>query len=137
MSGFLRFRLNPWGLLGALAFTAAAASLAGFFGSLSWALDILSHFRAQYVLGFLLLAALFAAGRKWKAALGSLALAFANALPILCFLLPPAASPAEDAPSFRAMLMNVNTAYGDPARVRAAIADAQPDLLVLEEISRR
>lgn len=137
MSGFLRFRLNPWGLLGALAFTAGAASLAGFFGSLSWALDILSHFRAQYALGFLLLAALFAAGRKWKAALGSLALACANALPILCFLLPPAAAPDGNAPSFRAMLMNVNTACGDPARVRAAIADAQPDLLVLEEISRR
>ena len=33
------------------------------------------------------------------------------------------------------MLLNVNTRSGDPARIREAVRKADPDLLVLEEIS--
>lgn len=137
MSALLRVRLNFWGLLGALAFASGVLSLAGFFGASAWWLEILSHFRVQYALAFLLLAAVFALGRKWKATLGSLALAFINALPILLFLLPPAAPPPAAARAYRAMLMNVNSHSGDPARVRAAIERFQPDLLAIEEISDR
>ena len=137
MIALLRFRLNFWGLLGALAFASGVLSLAGFFGDAAWGLEILSHFRVQYTLAFLFLAAVFAVGRKWKATLATLALAFANALPVLLFLLPPAAPPPLPGPSFRAMLMNVNSHSGDPARVRAAIERFQPDLLAIEEISAR
>ena len=127
-------RIRPWNLLEALGVVAAAISLAGFFGALAWWLDILSHFRVQYALGFLLLAGLFVLGRKWRAAAGALALALVNALPVLFFLLPRAPAPADSGASFRAMLLNVNNSRGDPARVRAAISNANPDLLVLEEI---
>ena len=74
-------RLRPWGMLGALGFCAAAISLAGFFGAWAWWLEILSHFRVQYAAAFLLLAALFALGRQWRAAAGALALALVIALP--------------------------------------------------------
>ncbi len=43
---------------------------------------------------------------------------------------PPYASSA-----MRAMLLNVNTQLGDASRVRAVVSDADPDILVLEEIS--
>lgn len=133
----VRHRLSPWGLLGAAGFALTIISLGGFLGARAWWLELLSHFRVQYVCGFLVLAGIYALGRKWKHTAGASAMAFVNALPVLLFLLPPApAAPAGDA-SFRVMLMNVNTCWGDPAAVRAAISNAQPDLLVLEEISDR
>lgn len=131
----IRMRMSFWGLLGALGFAAAALSLAGFLGSCSWWLEILSHFRVQYALGFLLLAALFALGRKWRGAAGALAMALVNAWPVLLFLLPPTPMAPAAGSSFRALLMNVNCQRGDPSAVRAAISNAHPDLLVLEEIS--
>ena len=130
-------RLRFYGLLGALGFAAAVISLAGFFGAWVWWLEILSHFRVQYTLGFLLLALAFAPGRKWKALAGALVLALVNAAPVLFFVWPPAAPAPTGQAVFRAMLMNVNCARGDPAAVRAAISNAQPELLVLEEISPR
>ena len=132
---FLRLRLT--GLLGALGFAAAVISLAGFFGAGAWWLEILSHFRVQYALGFLLLALVFALCRKWRGFAGALVLALVNAGPVLLLLWPPAPPPPAGRPVYRAMLMNVNCASGDPAAVRAALSNARPDLLVLEEISPR
>ena len=128
-------RLRFWGLLGAAGFCGAMISLAGFFGALDWRLEILSHFRIQYSAAFLLLAAVFAAGRRFRGAAGALALAALNAAPVLLFLLPPAPASSTSGPPLRAMLLNVNTSHGNPARVRDAIARETPDLLVLEEIS--
>ena len=130
-------RLGFWGLLGAAGFALTVISLAGFLGTRAWWLEILSHFRPQYIGGFLLLAAVFALGRKWRHAAGAGAMAFLNAVPVLLFLLPPAPATPAGAPAFRVMLMNVNTCWGDPVAVRTAISNARPDLLVLEEISDR
>lgn len=130
-------RFGFWGLLGALGFAAALISLAGYFGSCTWWLEILSHFRVQYTLCFLALAAIFALGQKWRAVAGALALALLNSGPVLIFLWPFTTAPSGDAPLFRAMLMNVNCQGGDPTAVRAAISNSRPDLLVLEEIDDR
>lgn len=130
-------RLSFWGLLGAAGFATALVSFAGFLGVFAWWLEILSHFRMQYAIGFLLLAAIFALGRKWKAAAGAGAMAALNAWPILLFLLPPAPAATNAGLAFRAMLLNVNCRLGDPSAVCAAIATARPDFLVLEEISDR
>jgi endonuclease/exonuclease/phosphatase (EEP) superfamily protein YafD len=133
----LSMRLGFRGLLGALGFVAALISLAGFLGALAWWLEILSHFRVQYAVVFLLLATLFAAGRRGHLAAGALALALVNALPVLLFRFPPAPPPSAAAPVFRAMLINVNSHSGNPAAVGTAITQASPDFLVLEEISDR
>lgn len=133
----LSMRLGFWGLLGALGFVAAIISLAGFLGELAWWLEILSHFRVQFALCFLLLAMVFAAGRKTRPAASALALALVNALPVLLFRLPPAPPPSNASPVFRAMLINVNSHSGNPAAVGAIIASSRPDILVLEEISDR
>jgi hypothetical protein len=42
---------------------------------------------------------------------------------------------SDDAQTFRAMLLNVNTRGGNPRRVTTVIRDCNPDILVLEEIS--
>jgi len=132
-----RGAIGLWGLLQAAAFAATLISLAGFLGALNWRLDILSHFRIQYALVFLLLALVFALGRRWKPFAGSLAMALVNGLPVLFFLLPPAPPGPQDIPSIRAMLANVNCGTGNPAAVRTAVSNAAPDILVLEEISPR
>ena len=47
--------------------------------------------------------------------------------------------PEHDAtrPTFRAVLINVNTRSGDPGRVAAFIGKAAPDVLILEEVDGR
>ena len=130
-------RLRFYGLLGALGFAAAIISLAGFLGTLAWWLEILSHFRMQYAICFLLLAVPYALGRRWWHTGGALAMALINVLPLLLFLFPPAPAMSSNGPSYRIMLMNVNSAWGDPLAVRSAISNAQPDFLILEEISDR
>ena len=133
----IRMRLSFWGLAGALGFAAAVISLAGFLGAWTWWLEILSHFRVQYALCFLLLALAYAAGGKWRGFVGALSLALINAAPVFLFLWPPAAPAPPNQTVFRAMLLNVNCRRGEPAAVRATIASAHPDFLVLEEISPR
>ena len=91
------------GLLEAFGFAAAGISLAGFLGTWTWWLEILSHFRVQYALCFLLLAAVFALGRKWRGCAGALLLALVNAVPVLLFLWPPAAPAPAGRPGFRAI----------------------------------
>lgn len=130
-------RIGFRGLLDALGFAAAAISLAGFLGAWAWWLEILSHFRAQYALLFLLLALLHALARRGRALAVALAGAAINAAPVLLFLLPPAPPAPPGGAPFRAMLMNINTRLGDPSAIRAAISNAHPDILVLEEISPR
>ena len=60
LKDLLRPTLRPAGLIEALGLVACAATALGFLGSLSWALDLFSHFRAQYALGLLVIGAALA-----------------------------------------------------------------------------
>ncbi len=135
MSEFFSLRIRLWGLLTALGFLAVLGTIAGFFGQYAWWMDLGSHFRAQYVVFFAVLAACYGLGRKSRWAFGALALAFVNAVPVAMFLLPLATTTPVSSASCRAMLINVNTQRGSPSRVIAAIRRENPDIVVLEEIS--
>lgn len=133
---FFRLRLHPWGLLTAAGAWAFVGTLIGFLGCLWWPLDLFSHFRCQYLATLLLIAAILALGRQGRRALLVGGFAIPNLLVILPFYLGGTApSGSGDSPSLRAMLLNVNTRSGDPARVARTIQDADPDFLLLEEIS--
>ena len=69
--------------------------------------------------------------------LAAAALAVVNAAPVCAFLFPrvPFAADGTHGAPIRAMLINVNTEQGDPARVMAAVRRENPDILALEEIS--
>ena len=136
-SRFFSFNIRPWGLLTAGGAVVSAATLLGFFGRFSWFLDLFSHFRTQYLLGLLVLGVLLFIGRRRRTAAAFLALACVNLVPVLPLYLGEPSRPEEATPAVRAMLLNVNTRLGDADRVRAVISAANPDILVLEEISSR
>jgi endonuclease/exonuclease/phosphatase (EEP) superfamily protein YafD len=93
----------------------------------------------QYLLGTACLAALFALGKRRRMALVLAGFAAANLAVIAPLYVGGSGlkNAATSAVRFRAMLLNVNADFGDPARVTQAIEDAQPDVLVLEEVSGR
>jgi len=134
---FLEPSIRLWGLLTGAGAVLAATTLMGCLGRYSWFLDLFSHFRAQYALGLGILSALLLAGRRWRAASACALFAAIN----VGFIIPlylggKQIEPVSGRP-LRAMLLNVNTSQGDPERVRQLVADVDPDLLVLEEISLR
>jgi endonuclease/exonuclease/phosphatase (EEP) superfamily protein YafD len=132
---FLRVRIRPWGILTSIGALSGVGTVAGLLGCLWWPLDLASHFRVQYLFSLLLLSAILAIARKRWSSLILAALAGPNLILILPLYIPPW-SP-EDAVStpLRAMLANVNTRHGDPARVLRVVEAHDPDLLVLEEIN--
>jgi endonuclease/exonuclease/phosphatase (EEP) superfamily protein YafD len=99
-------------------------------------LDLLSHFRVQYFAALAVFCAVFLAGRRFKAAAVFAGFALINLAVVAPIYFGGRAAPTTANP-LRAMLINVNTRTGDPERVSQAIRAADPDILVLEEISSR
>jgi len=111
----------------------AAVTLLGFLGRFCWVCDLFSHFRVQYFQAFLVLIGISIWRRKDKRTIAFILLAclnYALVLP-LYFGKPPVATE----PSARAMLMNLNASNGNFEQVLRAIRTADPDLLLLEEVT--
>jgi endonuclease/exonuclease/phosphatase (EEP) superfamily protein YafD len=136
-SSLLSFNIGPCGFLTAAGVVASVVTLLGFLGRFSWFLDLFSHFRVQYMLGLLVLGVLLFIGRRRRTAAAFLVLACVNLVPVFPLYFGATSRPEETMPSLRAMLLNVNTRLGDADRVRAVVSAANPDILVLEEISSR
>lgn len=134
-SDVFRFMIRPSGLLTVAGVVAGTASLLGFFGSLNWLLDLFSHFRVQYFLALavITLPLLILRRRKTAAFFGTLALVnLGVVLPLYFGSIPEAACTGH---SVRAMLVNVNTEFGNMESVADAISQFDPDIVVLEEVS--
>jgi endonuclease/exonuclease/phosphatase (EEP) superfamily protein YafD len=128
--GRIRQRALPWLLVVAAA--AAAAGVLASLAHLAWWLELFSHFRAQYAL---LLAAcgggLLWLRRPWLG-VAALALAAANAVPMLHYLGPTAATgPAQG--SVKAVLLNLWFRNDDHDRVLEYVRRARPDVAVFLE----
>lgn len=123
------------GMLSAAGTVACCATVFGFLGRFSWFLDLFSHFRVQYFLGLAVIGAILFAAKSRKTASVFFAFACINLALIVPLYLGRQPPPHGGHRSLRAMLINVNTAAGSPDRVRRAILEADPDILVLEEIS--
>ncbi len=136
-SGFFRLGVKPWGLLTAGGAVLCASTLCGFLGRFSWFLDLFSHFRVQYGIGLASLAVLLLVGRRYRTAAIFLGFACVNLALVLPLYFGPSILKADAATELRAMLINVNTSFGDPERVKAVVTAADPDILVLEEINAR
>ena len=134
---FFRCSIKLWGLLTAAGAVVSAATLFGFLGRLSYFLDLFSHFRVQYVLVLFVLGIVFVIGRRRIRAALFLALACVNLVPVLPLYFGASNNPEETRPEMRAMLLNVNTHFGNPDRVKTVVSAADPDILVLEEVSSR
>ncbi len=116
---------------------ASLATFIGFLGRFYWFFDLFSHFRVQYILGLLVFGFLLLVGRRRKMAVTFLIFACANLVVVLPLYFGGQSRPTNDTPMLRAMLINVNTRLGDANRVKYVVSDADPDILVLEEISHQ
>ncbi|MCF7818130.1 MAG: endonuclease/exonuclease/phosphatase family protein [Kiritimatiellales bacterium] len=121
------------GITDVLGIGLAIATLLGFFGRLFWVFDLFAHFRVQYMQLCLILIGIALWQRRNKQAVALILLACLN----YAFVLPlyfgkPA--PATVKP-IRAMLMNLNAGNVNTAQVLEAIRNADPDILLLEEVT--
>ena len=124
------------GLLTAAGALACVATLAGFAGRLHWILELASHFRLQYAVALILLAAIMLARAHYRWALLFVSGALLNALLLTPRLLPPAeASATADKTRLRLLLANVHAENRDIARIQAMIDASAADLVVLLEVT--
>lgn len=126
-----RTRLD--GYLDIFALGVLAATLFGFLGRFWWIFDLFSHFRVQYMQIGLVLIGLALWRRRNKQAVALALLAGLNYAFVLPFYFgQPAVS---DAKPVRALLMNLNASNGHTQEVLDAVKAADPDLLLLEEVT--
>lgn len=137
-SGILRFRIRALGLFGAAMALAGVGTVAGFFGRLWWVLDLAAHFRLQYALGLAFGAVVYGCVRRFRSSIVMAVLALANATQVVPLYLRSEASDSGR-PGFplTLALLNVNTEHGDIRRVERFLEDANPDVVILEEVNER
>lgn len=126
-------KLSIDGLVDVVAIGLAVATLFGFLGRLYWFLDLFSHFRVQYMQICLVLIGIALWQRRNKRAIALVLLACLNYAFVLPFYFGKP-TPATEKPA-RAMLMNINAGNGNTVQVLDAIRTADPDLLLLEEVT--
>ncbi|MEE9368410.1 MAG: endonuclease/exonuclease/phosphatase family protein [Pontiella sp.] len=126
-------RTRLTGYLDLIGIGLAVATLFGFLSRLFWFFDLFSHFRVQYMQIGLVLIGIALWQRLNKRAIALILLACLN----YAFVLPlyfgkPA--PTGGKP-IRAMLMNILAQNGNTDLVLNAIRQADPDILLLEEVT--
>jgi len=111
----------------------AVATLFGFLSRLFWFFDLFSHFRVQYMQIGLVLIGFALWRRQNKRAIALVLLACLNYAFVFPLYLGKPAPPSG--PTARLMLMNINAGNGNTEQVLATISTADPDLLLLEEVT--
>jgi endonuclease/exonuclease/phosphatase (EEP) superfamily protein YafD len=120
------------GLLQVIAILPATFFVLGFFGRFHWALDLFSHFRAQYAAALLLCALGFFLLRKKMSATASLTGAL---LVITTIILSSQSLPAPgDGSRLKLISFNVNTANPSYAKVLKYLETENADILFLMEV---
>lgn len=123
-------------LTNAIAIVCLLFTFLSLIGRVHWLVDLLSHFRVQYLAALLITC--IALG--WQRKLLWLMLCLLAAGVQSIFVIPHLVAGSNSATkameaSHRIMLVNVNTHQGDPKRVQAYVLEMDPDILVLEEIN--
>jgi endonuclease/exonuclease/phosphatase (EEP) superfamily protein YafD len=131
-----RSRISLSGLLTAAGALACFATLAGFAGQWWWFFDLAAHFRVQYALALGLGSLALLAWRQPRWAMVFAGFALINAAVLAPrFLSSVEAVAGTDSPTFRALLANVHSENRDHGRIRQVIAEANPDVIVLLEVT--
>jgi endonuclease/exonuclease/phosphatase (EEP) superfamily protein YafD len=116
---------------------ACGLTLTGFLGQLAWFLDLTAHFRPQYAALLALSSAVAFLRRKRSVALAYGAFAALN-LAVVIAPLRGAPRPIDETHErLRVVLLNVHTANRHFDRVREYLREANPHVIVLEEVDAR
>lgn len=99
-----------------------------------WPLDLLTHFRAQYLVLFTLLLVVTLVLRQWRTALATLLFVVQNAVMVMPLMLDEQA-PRDGARALSLLVANVNSRNTNYARLLAQIAERKPDVVVVLEVS--
>jgi endonuclease/exonuclease/phosphatase (EEP) superfamily protein YafD len=118
-------------LLGGLVLATVFSLLA----PLGWPFELFSHFRVQYAVASLLLAALLAWRRAAVPAVLALVLAGGHALPLLMASTGAVASQACAGPAFTVATVNVQFSNDRRDALRAWLATRPADFLVIQEVT--
>jgi endonuclease/exonuclease/phosphatase (EEP) superfamily protein YafD len=121
------------GILDVVAVGILVATVFGYLGRFNWFFDLFSHFRVQYLQLCLIPFIVALWQRRNKLAIGLVLLVCLN----YTFVLPLYFGKPGPAKSntIRAMLMNILAENGNTDQVLSAIKMADPDLLLLEEVT--
>jgi len=130
-------KLSVTGLLAAMGAVATTATLCGLAGRYGWLLDLASHFRVQYCIVLVVVAAGLSIVRKYKIAIFFGAVALFNLALVIPFYVGSDHGDATQARSLRVLLVNVYTSNRDHAAVLDSIERHDPDFVVAAEVNQR
>ncbi len=130
---FFKPKVRLIGLVEAIAGLSALLFVLGLFGRHHWALDLCSHFRAQYAVGLLICGVgLFIAGRR-RIGIAS----FAGGLLLSATFLPLHRIPdSAGSPVLKVIAYNVNTANDRHREICEFLEKEDADLVLLTEVDR-
>jgi endonuclease/exonuclease/phosphatase (EEP) superfamily protein YafD len=134
---FFAIRIRPWDLLIACGAVFAAATIVGFFGRFWWFFDLFSHFRVQFFIGLGTAALVGLLRRNYAMCVIFGVFGAVNLGTIVPLYFGELPEPGKVSHQYRALLLNVNSATGDPVRVARLIEQERPDIVALEEINGR
>ena len=112
-----------------------SAVLASYAARLGWPWELLTHFRLQYALGFVLLAVVALAVRRWRLGAACVLLACGQAWPVWEVGTRQTLKPGGR-PPVRLATANVWLGNRTPQAVAAYLRRVDPDVIVLTEVGR-
>jgi endonuclease/exonuclease/phosphatase (EEP) superfamily protein YafD len=131
----VRLKVGVEGLLDAAGTIACLCTLTGFMGSFWWIFDLTSHFRVQYSVALIGLAAGLCCCRKFKKALVFAVFAAVNTAVVFPYLFMKGGELRLTERVLRVCLINVRTENQRYELVETFIAETDPDAVVLEEVN--
>jgi endonuclease/exonuclease/phosphatase (EEP) superfamily protein YafD len=109
----------------------------GFLGQLWWVFDLASHFRLQYFIVLVVLVVLFIKAKKWKSTGVGLLFGVANFILISPYIGTISSVTEKDQSKIRILSMNLGHSNVSYEKAKLLIRKAQPNVLVLQELSNR
>ena len=136
-NNFLRLRFGLSALVIAAGAIVSASTCLAFLARVHWGCDLFTHFRVQYFISLLVAVLLLVKWhRRWTKVFAIFAIVNLSYIAPFYFSKSERDEMAARRP-VRALLINLNSTYGNIARTMDVIREADPDLIVLEEVSGR
>ena len=110
-------------------------TLASYLGRTYWLLELFTHFRMHMAIGLILVWLVALARRSFAVAAIAAVAAAANLAPMLPYIAPGPAQAEASQADVRVMSANVSLRNADYASLRAAIAEENPDVIGLQEVT--
>ena len=113
-----------------------AATVAAFFATAGWPVELFSHFAVQYAAVSIVSLVYFALRRSWWVAFAALVLLAINGSPLWPYYqaIPKANGPSGSR-ELRILVLNLNIANGSGESVRQLIEHENPDVMLFHEVS--